>query len=452
MTRDFNPGSAWVEPKLYRFDGVPGTWEITVLRPWPDPRAWRLSSQSTRWVGCRPLIDLSIPDRPLKKNASRRRRLEHEALRRVPAEIRRPVGRYVQGFQWGVLSLVARVDGALELLETNPALAVGLAYSPALRKPVKRPLRSARWLVRQPRRRIAGWLGLPATKATVRTLARVEPEDCNLYVLRQLGELLESADRWVHHLPKLRTEVIQLMEPTVRHAVTYELLEEMTLEPRPSRRAEAAWSVRLVLAAAERLKPARKLPPLRSIAQVSRLVEELLEEERRQHLLRWRAAGPFPEPPYPGQWMPRVLSEDRPVRVEPVADAEALLTHAEQHRNCLANDEQYLERILDGTGYAFELSWDAAEGEGRNTSATLFVEGKGAERPHWTVHDLKLRCNDEAPAWLDAQVARFLARVPAARDPSPKAVVAGELLDERQLSFPFAEPWAGIPEEAEWFL
>jgi hypothetical protein len=437
----FNPGSAWVEPKLYRFDGIPEAWEITVLRPWPDPRAWRLSSESSRWVGCRPHLDLAIPDRPLRKNASRRRRLEHEALQRVPEGLRRLVGPHHDELQWGLLSMAARVDGAPELLEGNPALAVALAHSFRLRKPVKQPLRSARWLVRRPRRRIAGWLGFPERESTVRALARMEPEDCSLYVLRQLGQLLASGERWVHHIPKLRAEVVLLMEPMTRPALSFGLLEEIALEKKASRRSNTAFEIRLVLTVAAALKPERKLPKLRSVAQVRQLLDELIEEERQQRLLRWKAAGPFPEPPYGQGELPIVLREDRPVQVAPIADAEALLDHAAHQHNCLANDEEYLEKIIDGTGYLYELRWEPGEDEEPAGSATLFIEGKGVLHRYWGVDDMRLRFNGEPPVWLDAQVARFLARAPASREPEAGQVATEDLLDERQLSLPFGWEW-----------
>jgi hypothetical protein len=401
-------------------------------------------------VGCRPPIDLAIADRKLSKKACRRRRLEHEAFGRVPVAIRRLVAPHLPGLQWGLLSMVARVDGALELLESNPALAVGLAYSSALRKPVKRPLRSARWLVRQPRRRIAGWLGFPETKATVRALSRVEPEDCSLLVLGHLGQLLASGDRWVHHLPKLRAEPLLLMEPTVRPALTFGLLEELALEPRDRRRSCAAADVRFVLAVAQRLKPPMRLPPLRSIAQVRQLVGELVHEERRQHLLRWKAAGDFPAPPYPAGEMPLVLPDDRPVQIRPITDAEGLLAHAGYQRNCMANDDEYLERILDGTGFAYELTFQPAEGEDDQASATLFLDSKGVLHRHWGVDDLKLRFNEESPAWLDAQVARFLARVPASRDPEAGTVATEEVVDERQLSLPLGWDWSERLDGGDW--
>lgn len=450
MAIPFNPGSAWVEPKLYRFDGAPEAWEITVLRPWPDPRAWRRSSESSRWTGCRPSVDLSIPERPLRKDASRRRRLEHEAYQAVPESLRRLIGPFRHDLQWGLLSMVARVDGADELLAGNAGLGLGLAWSFRLRKAVRQPLRSARWLVRRPRRQIAGWLGFPPTQASVRTLSRIEPQDCTVWVLRHLANLVTAGERWVHHLSKLPADVLLLIEPTVRPALTLGLLEEMAHARGRSRR-QAAYDVRFILAAAARLKPERRVPPLRSVGQVRQLAEELTEEERRQHILRWKAAGPFPEPPYAAQWMPQVLREDRPVRVEPVADPEALLTHAEQQRNCLANDDEYLDRVLDGTGYVYELSWEPTEGEDRNTSATLFVEGKGILHRHWGVHDMKLRCNEEPPEWLDGQVARFLARVPASRDPAAGSGAMEDLDDHRQLAFPFAWECAERFDDADGF-
>jgi len=138
----FRPGSAWVEPKLYRFRGSPASHEIVVLRPWPDPRAWRRSSGGVGWWGCRPSIDLRRADRALREKATHGARHERAAALQVPAPIRSAVGPLPQWTQWAVLSMVARVDGALDLLQASPALAVGLAHSFALRPTQKRPIRA----------------------------------------------------------------------------------------------------------------------------------------------------------------------------------------------------------------------------------------------------------------------------------------------------------------------
>ena len=128
-------------------------------------------------------------------------------------------------------------------------------------------------------------------------------------------------------------------------------------------------------------------------------------------------------------------------QVAPIADAEALLDHAAHQHNCLANDEEYLEKIIDGTGYLYELRWEPGEDEEPAGSATLFIEGKGVLHRYWGVDDMRLRFNGEPPVWLDAQVARFLARAPASREPEAGQVATEDLLDERQLSLPFGWEW-----------
>jgi len=349
------------------------------------------------------------------------------------------VGRHRPELQWGLLSMVARVDGSEELVASNPGLGVGLAWSFRIRPPVQRPLRSARRLVRRPRRAIAAWLGFPDAESSVRALSRLEPRGCCPWVLRHLASLLRDGERWVHHLPRLRPEALLLIEPPIRPWLTFGLLEEIAAEARASRRRRAAFDVRQVLAIAARLRPARRIPPLRSVAQVEQLVEELDAEERRQRLARWKAAGQFPAPPYPAQWMPAVFSGDRPVRIEPLVDAERLLGHARKQRNCLGSDEEYLERILQGSGYAYELSWEGTDDDPDAGRATLFLEARGQLHRHWGIDDLRRRFNAPSPPWLDARVGRFLARTPADRDPVGPAGEPGNAND-RQLRLPFEMP------------
>ncbi len=78
--------------------------------------------------------------------------------------------------RWHLLNLWVRVPEGRELFDDLPALAWLMASSWNVKaNPVRRPFRSFRSLVRQPRRKILAWLDLPAGRGTVRLLRRIDP-------------------------------------------------------------------------------------------------------------------------------------------------------------------------------------------------------------------------------------------------------------------------------------
>lgn len=431
--RPVRPGTAFAASKLYRFEGTEHAWEITVIRAWPGPAAWRKTTRSEDWFACRPDIDLSLADRAPRKRDSHRTRCEREAASLVPRDVRRLAGRFPHSTQWALLSMLSRVGGGADLLASAPALGAALAMGWLLRPGVRRPLRSARALVRRPRREIAGWLGFPDTEATVRVLGRTEPSGCIGPVLLHLRELLVAGDAWVSHLPALGWEALSLLREPRRDRLAFELVREIAAEPGRRRRRCLFADVMQILERAERLGPAFHLPVLRCAAHVAEVLEDVGQAESRANLDRLEASGPFPAPPFSEQ----VLAGLPEVRLLPLCTPRALWEHAEIQRNCLANEGEYLPCILDGSGAAFDLSW---EERGGVRHATLFLEHVGGASPHWRALDLRLSLNRDPPDWLAERVARFLVSAGAMR-----ARWAGPATLPCQPESPFAPPGADPP-------
>ena len=431
----FRPGSAWVEPKLYRFRGSPTSHEIVVLRPWPDPRAWRRTSGGVGWWGCRPPIDLRRADRPLRKKATHGARHERAAAMQVPSPIRSAVGPLPQWTQWAVLAMVARVDGALDLLQASPALAVGLAHSFALRPTQRRPIRAARVQVRRRRRQIAGWLGFPETEASVKAIARLHPDDRTPQGLTALRCLLLAGEPWLAHLNPITAEALALLiiQGPRRDRLTLGLLQEIGAIRSATGRDRAYGAVYRALNDGGEPRGRAGSPVLRSVEAAQQFLDEVCAQERQQWIAALRAEGPFPAPPYADA----LIDGPTPWRMSAISDAGSLVDHAARQRNCLDSDT-YFRRILDGTGYAYELSWTAGS---RTRRATLYLDARGVLRRRWGMEDLRLSCNRPAPDWLAEQVIGLLKRVAPARLPAPRVVpeVASvdAVLDDRQIVIPF---------------
>ncbi len=443
--RPFNPGSAWIEPKLYRFEGSPEAFEITVLRPWPDPRAWRKTSGGDGWKGCRPPIDLRAAETTPSPTGRRRVRNEHAAALTVPPEVREPISRLSPMAQWAVLSMAARVDGALDLIREAPALATGLAHSFRLRPGVKRPIRSARTQVRRKRRAIAGWLGFPETEASVKAIARLACDSREPFQLLSLRKLLTTREPWLTHIDTLHTEVLSILLSHAhrRDRLTLALLREIAALPRRVDRARAQYKVHDALTEGPGLLRRGRVPVLRSLTVLEEVTLDLNERRRRRTLRTMVDAGPFPPPPYPDQ----LLAGDRAVRLTAITDADQLLRHAGAQRNCL-DAGNYFARILNGTGYAYELQWPTRAG--RTRRASLFVDSRGLLHRHWGVEDLRLSCNRRPPRWLLEQAAQLLRTRAPARLPQPVAAPVpapppSPEVDERQLTFAFLASWPSGP-------
>ena len=440
--RPFNPGSAWLAPKLYRFDGSQDSHEIVVLRPWPDPRAWRKTSSGPDWRGCRPWIDLGVAEQVLPAKARRRARNEQQAALQVPREVREAIAQISPLAQWPALSMAARVEGSLELIQSAPALAAGLATSYHLRMGVKRPIRSARVQVRRKRREIAGWLGFPETRASVKAIAKLERNDRIPQDLSKLRSLLVSGEPWLAHLAPLRSEVLMVLlcHRRNRDRLSLRLLEEIT--NLPSQRARYHLSSAIYNALTFGPQLLRRVPKLRDLARLEELNAELEELSQRQLIAQMRQMGPFPAPPFPD----RLIDAERPVRMRAITNAEGLVEHGVRQRNCIANRE-YIERIQAGTGYAYELSWTSPQG--KPTQATLFVDGRGLLRRRWGLEDLRLSCNRRPAKWLIDEAVKIVRSETPARLPVPE-VIPAEVpprpeVDERQMAFGFLEGWPAGP-------
>ena len=440
----FNPGSAWVTPKLYRFDGVPDCWEIVVARPWPDPQAWRKTSSGPAWLGCRPKIDLQIADLPLPGAARRRTRNEREAALQVPVDVRDPIARISPRAQWAVLSMAARVDGALELIDAAPGLATGLAHSFRLRKGVKRPIRSARVQIRRRRIAIAGWLGFPETEASVKAIGKLGREDRIPEELARLRHLLQSGEPWLAHLATLRSEVLMVLRchTSSRDRLSLRLLEEITALPGSRERYRAAFMACEALTLGPQLLHRGRVPKLRDLARLEQLDSEIQELSQRRQIAEILRTGPFPPAPYPD----RIIQGEREVQLRAITDAPTLVQHGARQRNCIASRE-YVERIQGGTGYAYELSWTGDRGKERR--ATLFMDGRGVLSRRWGVEDLRLSCNRRAEDWLVVEATRNVRNERPARLPSPivdrPALPERPEVDHRQLPFSFMRGWPAGP-------
>lgn len=326
MTRaPLKPGHAFRDGKLYEFS----TYGIRVMRPWgPGAGAWLYEAETGRWRGCIPDLSIGAMERacrfarkqagtletldeegravsipvPLAPSFAGRKALATEAfLSSIPAEVRRAVRPFAEG-QWELLRLVDRCGTPfLDLLASNPALALALALRRRLAVPLARTADVSR-LLRKRQRDVAGRLGFPPAESAVRTLRRVPAATLSFWRLYHLRVALgrEDLSNRLRFAPRLNASVLRLLcDPAAAPLVTPAFVDEVARLRTETRSAGVARSVlelRDLHVALQRPRP----PVVGSLRALERAHERaVLDLGRAPQRAALAGLYPFPPPPLP---------------------------------------------------------------------------------------------------------------------------------------------------------
>jgi hypothetical protein len=134
---------------------------------------------------------------------------------------------------WHVWSMVARCDGALDLVGNNAPLAYCLASGNAFRgkERVERPLRSVRRLLRRPQTESLRWLSMPPTRSARDVLRKAKGHDLrDFFTLRSLLWRPESM-KIMAHLPALSRGVTRVLADDLAPFVGHGLLLDLANRP-----------------------------------------------------------------------------------------------------------------------------------------------------------------------------------------------------------------------------
>lgn len=373
--RRFDPGSAFNPERglLYLFDHQ----GVLVVRPWPDPRAWRLGLAGP-WKGARPIgLDLGAPDRRPRGRAParRRHRCQAQAFAAIPTLQRRQAASFGQR-AWPLHCLFTRVPEAVGLAQLCPALAAGLAFHASLRPAVTKPYRSARALLTKPpphiARAVAAWLGFPPGRATVRVLRRLPAALCGPANLRLLQEGLTdpAIARSLRHIASLNPAVMvllrQLLDPAAPVVAAGPLFQRLGDLPA----AELPRAVGALHFAPQRWAeawPQRPMPALHSLRQIDLLVARAhaeLESPARVRAMA-QALGPFAAPPIKPD---NVLG----LKLEPLSTVDHVLQEALRMGHCIAS-RRTIEDSVGGQGFGYAVSTTLALPVVRPERATAWI-------------------------------------------------------------------------------
>lgn len=379
--------------KLYEFRSG----SITVMRAWP-PQAWRKTRNRPFWFHARPRVYVRGGDidklvhriaKPFDGNGQYLLpygipsdiapiyRVDLAWLRwsgAIPREIRDLVCRFEKR-NWHMLSLLARCgDAARDLTISNPALAYALASSWVYRQPaVKRPLRSARALLRGGKRQrdILEWLQFPATESARKTLARVIVQAVDvarlLYVRQGLVDPVSA--RAMSHLQRINSGAIRIAtDPGLLSLAAPTLLMEVAHCRREDRKPAAAYLLRDTLQMHRLLFPNRPAPPpVRCMSRLKQFHDTLIEDVGALEFDSLEV--PFPPPPLPGS-----------DTVVPIKTARELQGEGRLQHNCVAG---YIGQVARGRVYLYRVY--APE------RATLSLAWNGLR---WIVSELRCACNN----------------------------------------------------------
>lgn len=289
--------------------------ESRVTRPWPKPRAWRKpAAEGSAWVECFGSVPSHITSPEWTSVSQRKDTPSTLAVRQawstVPADVREAIhSAALQGEEWGMLSMLARCPGALELARSVPVLAGALAASRRFGAPVARPLRSVRALLRRPDgmvrwRAIARWLELPHCRAFINALRKMTTTaSVSVQDIKSLQLLWNHrlAQKRILHSEALSLDALYLIKAAHEHGVLDQLHPDLVgAAGHGGRWGGLAFRFDIAVQMWQYLHPRRPLPAWRTLEQVEVASTALRDEVRQAKGLTTLAVYPFPPPPFEG--------------------------------------------------------------------------------------------------------------------------------------------------------
>lgn len=353
----FHSGAAYRNGKLYEFTRDC----VIVMKGWPEMRAWQWTGEYARpWRHVRPrlkrvslrgLSRMPDPDcHPPEPNGQMLFPFAYSFVARhayrafwwaVPEAYRELVMPF-RDRRWHMLSLLARCPGADDLTVSNPALAFCLASNWAFHVPIaSHPLRAARSLVFKKQRHILEWLGYPGTESGRQLLRRIPRESLTVEFLTSLRAAIQSPEvaRRLSFMDRISQDVFYLIATKeIAPHVAFSLLDEVSQVRVPDAGPVIAFRIRDMLNMSEELQ--RKLPRLRSVAQVDQLHEDLVFD----YNLQREAAddAPLPPPPIAG----------KEGEIEPLETCQELAIEGRLQQHCVGS---YAHSVRRGQAYVYRM-------------------------------------------------------------------------------------------------
>lgn len=288
----------------------------------------------------------------------------------LPKEIARALEPF-RSHQWPLLVLLAHDKRVVELADTNPVLAYGVAdwYADYPRSQLD--------FGRMPQRALLKLLKLPDSAAIVKLLKKIPPEsvDRRLWpvLLTALRKPDGSSSKLLAHVPSINLGVMELILTThIRAALTPGLLEEVAADPKEKYRGTTARMICDTVAMREELDDARPLPGMKSITQLRRYHADTWADYQKLDGLK-KEHGVLPPPPLPGM----------KGKIVPLRTQADLVGEGREQKNCVAT---YAAGVAAGKCFIYRVLYPSR--------ATLCVRLQSDG--NWGISQLEASCNRKA--------------------------------------------------------
>jgi len=350
--RKLRSGAVWRahDATLVQWDSI----QVLITRPWPAPRAWsKAPTEGAPWVECFGRVAKHTWFTPVGPRMPPDALAVRQAWETVPLDVRLAVkNAALRGEEWGMLTMLARCPGAMDLANSVPLLAGALAASRRFGAPVARPLRSARALLRRPDgmkrwRAIARWLELPHCCAFVNTLRRI-PAASHVSVedIRSLNALWANpiGKKRLLHAAVLSVTAIRFLATAMERRVLDQIHPELVqASANDGYWGGIGYSFDTSVQMWQHLYPRSPLPAWRNAEQVEAASTELRNEIRRVKGLPVAEVYEFPPPPLEGD-----------SGVTPLVSAEELTAEGAAMGHCIGSQNWAQEARMRG-GYAYHV-------------------------------------------------------------------------------------------------
>lgn len=393
--------------------------EVLRARGWPEIGLWTPQGHTRKWKECFPDNKLAVPvaaDRSREElprtdrvnstelqlvlpgcgtfsQASVRSVLHYRKwIRTIPDEILQEARRY-KLHAYRVLKILSLSHPAgLELSRSSGHILI-LGLADRLRQKHFDLQRTGK-LLKRPRREIANYLGMPATKSTIKILAKTElctsiEADVFFHQLERLFSDQVATNR-ARHLSCITWDVLEILTDERLLAVcSLDLLEAM------ASRSEYPFDIKGTLTDTQRMwrdvHRGRPMPVVQSEQQLHRLHSELtlaFNAFRQKEHMSYLKQLKFPNPPVPG-------SE----AIIPITTGIELLREGQLCHHCVGS---FYQEVTHGKCYVYRV----LEPE----RATLMLSP--SKRGIWQVAEVRAPCNREIQLETQNAIARWLDEKP----------------------------------------
>jgi len=424
---------------------------VTVASGWPSPdcRSWGM--RPGRWQAHSLLLPVQVLDPDFEiggcVDLEGWSRPVQDLLRQIPEEIREALRPFESPQQWYLQRLLARVPEFLPLMVEEPALAGLLATKLyPLGDAVPEGLDRLGPLLRGPRRRLLGLIGLPEERWVLRAVRKLELDALIDPGPPTIDSLIRADHKFIRrrlqHLPRLRSDVLKIIaDKQVWPMVTFTLLADADEDVIWRERSLHDLLVEL-LVAREDGRAAKKPARFSSRAEVLQAWEAVEP---------WDPAEQFPDAfEAPTGEVELKLRGEPTITLRPLLCAKEVFEHGQRQLSCLASDKQYYEDASTGHLALYAVAWQLPGDVGEEL-ATLSLRWRWDAR--WELEQLLGPENFGVPEWLETRAEDWVVELNHVEQhgldaPSPSWLVGEDPAqlalpfsrDRRQLLLPFARP------------